>query len=183
MLNKKIKGYLMIEVLILLVIFAALGITLYQLSMKSNSAANNSNFRSIALQIANETFDKMKSNQSGSIAGLYLTYSGGASVGSFADGNCKAVNYNITHTETQCNYSNMAKDDLIEIQRSVQNLLPQGEVFICKDSARSLGTPSNPNCDDTGTDYVVKIFWKDRTSKDINQNDGYSQVVMGGSSQ
>lgn len=183
MLNKKNKGFLMIEVLILLVIFSVLGITLYQLSMKSNSAANNSNYRAIALQIANETFDKMKSNQSASIAGLYLTYSSGSSIGTFADGNCKAVNYNVIHTEGQCNYSTMAKDDLIEIQRTVQNLLPQGEIFICKDSARSLGTPSNPNCDDSGTDYVVKIFWKDRTSKDINQNDGYSQVVIGGSSQ
>lgn len=183
MLNNKIKGYLMIEVLILLVIFASLGITLYQLSMKSNSSANNSNYRSIALQIANEAFDKMKSNQSASIAGLYLTYVGGADVGSYIDGNCKAVNYNVVHTESVCNYSNMAKDDLIEIQRSVQNLLPQGEIFICKDSARSLGTPSNPNCNDSGNDYVIKIFWKDRTSKDLNQNDGYSQIVMGGTSQ
>jgi type IV pilus modification protein PilV len=182
MLNNKIKGYLMIEVLILLIIFASLGITLYQLSMKSNTAANNSNYRAIALQIANEAFDKMKSNQSATLAGLYLTYSGGVTVGSFADNNCKAVNYNVTHTEATCNYSKMATDDLIEMQRSVQGLLPQGQIFICKDSARSLGNPTNPNCDDAGNDYVVKIFWKDRTSKDINQNNGFSQVVMGGSS-
>lgn len=177
---KKNSGFLMVEVLILLVIFASLGITLYQLAMKSNSAANNANSRAIALQIANETFDKIKANQSGAIAGLYTTFSGGATTGAIADSSCKAVSYNVTHTETVCNYTNMAKDDLMEIQRTVQGLLPQGVFVICKDSVKSQGTPSNPNCDDAGNDLVIKIFWKDRTSKDMNNNDGYSQLILSG---
>lgn len=179
MLNKN-SGYLIVEVLVLLVIFAALGITLYQFSMKSNAAANNANTRSIAIQIANEVFDKIKANQSGAIAGLYTTYSGGANIGAIADSSCKAVSYNVSHPETVCNYTNMAKDDLMEIQRSVAGLLPQGSFVICKDSLKSQGTPTNPNCNDSGTDLVVKIFWKDRTSKDIGTNSGYSQVILGG---
>lgn len=177
---KKNNGFLMIEILILLIIFAALGITLYQMAMKSNAAANNANTRAIAIQIANETFDKIKANQSGALAGLYTTFSGGTATGSIADSSCKAVSYNVIHTESTCNYTNMAKDDLMEIQRSVQGLLPQGAFVICKDSSKSQGTPTSPNCDDSGTDLVVKIYWKDRTSKDINNNSGYSQVILGG---
>lgn len=179
MLNKN-KGYLMIEVLVLLIIFASLGITLYQLSMKSNSSANNANTRAIAIQIANEAFDKIKANQSGAIAGLYTTFSGGAATGTIADNSCKAVSYNVTHAESSCTYANMAKDDLMEMQRTVQGLLPQGAFVICKDSSKSQGTPSSPNCNDAGTDLIIKIFWKDRTSKDINNNSGYSQVILGG---
>lgn len=179
MLNKN-SGYLIVEVLVLLVIFAALGITLYQFSMKSNAAANNANTRAIAIQIANEVFDKIKANQSGAIAGLYTTYAGGGNIGAIADSSCKAVSYSVSHPETVCNYTNMAKDDLMEIQRTVAGLLPQGSFVICKDSLKSLGTPTNPNCNDSGTDLVVKIFWKDRTSKDIGRNNGYSQVILGG---
>lgn len=177
---KKNKGYLMIEILILLIIFASLGVTLYQLSMKSNSAANNTNTRAIAMQIANEAFDKMKANQSGVLSGLYLTYSGGSATGTIADSSCKAVSYNVTHAESACSFTNMAKDDLMEIKRSVEGLLPQGAFVICKDSARSQGTPTAPNCNDSGTDLTIKIFWKDRSSKDMNNNDGYSQVILGG---
>lgn len=174
------KGYLMIEVLILLIIFATLGITLYQLSMKSNSSTNNTNVRAIAIQIANEAFDKMKANQSAVLDGKYITYSGGAVVGTISDNSCKAVNYNEVNTEAVCDYTEMAQDDLMEITRSVAGLLPQGEFVICNDSARSQGTPTNPNCNDTGTDLTIKIFWKDRTSKDLNNNGGYSQVILGG---
>lgn len=178
---KKKNGYLMIEILILLIIFAALGITLYQLAMKSNSSASNANSRAIALEIANETFDKIKANQSGALDGLYITFSGGSPTGTIADSSCKAVSYNVVHTESSCNYKNMAQDDLMEIQRTVQGSLPQGAFVICKDSSKSQGTPTNPNCDDSGTDLVVKIFWKDRTSKDLNNNNGYSQLILGGS--
>lgn len=177
---RKNQGYLMVEILVLLMIFASLGITLYQLSMKSSSASNNTNTRAIALQIANEALDKLKANQSGALSGLYITNLGGVSVGSISDNSCKAVNYNISHTEALCNYTNMAKDDLIEIQRSVQNLLPQGAFVICKDSLRAKGTPTNPNCNDSGNDFTIKIFWKDRISKDMNNNNGYSQVILGG---
>lgn len=180
MLKNNNKGYLMIEILVLLIIFASLGITLYQLSMKSNSATNNTNTRAIAIQIANEAFDKMKANQSAVLAGQYITHSGGAASGTISDNSCKAVNYNVAHTEAVCNYTNMARDDLMEITRSVAGLLPQGEFVICKDSARSQGTPTNPNCNDAGTDLTIKIFWKDRTSKDLNNNNGYSQVILGG---
>lgn len=181
MLNKnKNKGYLMIEILILLIIFASLGITLYELSMKSNSSANNTNTRAIAMQIANEAFDKMKANQSAALEGLYTTHSGGIPTGAIADSSCKAVNYNSSHTEVNCSYKDMAKDDLIEITRTVQGLLPQGSFVICKDASRSLGTPDSPNCDGTGNDFTIKIFWKDRTSKDMKNNDGYSQVILGG---
>lgn len=176
----KNKGFLMIEILILLVIFSIIGITLYEFSTKSSSSINNNQYRTVAISLANEAFEKMRANQSGLNNGLYLTYFNDAAIGTKVDNSCKEVNYNVIHAASACSYSKLAQDDLIELDRAVGDMLPQGKIFICKDSVKSLGNQTDPNCDDQGDDYVVKIFWKDATSKSINQNNGFSQVIVGG---
>jgi type IV pilus assembly protein PilV len=177
--NKKKNGYLMIEILITLIIFSLVTIGLFALQMKTTSVASSSSLRSSALSYANEMLDKMRANKTALMANSYLTYTGGAAIGSLADNSCKAVNYNITHTEAFCSSSQMAQDDLQEFQRQISLTLPQGAFVICNDSNAGLGTPTAPNCNDAGTDYVIKIFWKDSSSKSLNTNSGYSQVVLG----
>lgn len=177
MLKIKTKGYLMVEILIALVIFSIAIIALLSLQLVSNSGSQSSSTRLMANNYAYDMIDKMRSNQSAVIAGLYLNYNIGTNAGT--DNNCRSINFNTLHTAVNCNSAQIAQDDLKEFSNQITSTLPQGKAVICLDSKKNQGTPTIPNCDGLGNEYVIKIYWKDRLSKLLNKNDGFSQVIIG----
>jgi type IV pilus assembly protein PilV len=170
---KKSNGYLMIEVLIATLVFAMVSATLLLLQIKTTGSSSNSSNRTMAVAYANELADKMRANRNGAISGYY-------NAGVKANNSCKVVNYStVSSSVSSCTTQQMAQDDLMETNSSVTNTLPAGNFVVCLDSAKSLGTPTAPNCDGAGSEYVIKIFWKDSSSKLLGINSGYAQATVG----
>lgn len=157
--------------MISIIVFSVAMIGLMALQVVSMSSAQSSGYRMTATSYAYDLIDKMKSNKDAVTAGTYLT-------GSYSNNSCRSVNYNTVNTVVACNSTQMAKDDLQEFYSEVASL-PNGQAVVCLDSQQSPGTPTAPNCDGLGNDYVIKIFWKDSRSQLIGTNSGYSQLVVG----
>lgn len=170
-LNKK-NGFLMIEVLISLIIFSICLIGLLALQVSSYASTQGASTRSIATNYANDFMDKARANKDGFINGSYTSLSA-------ANNSCRSVSYNTINSVTTCTSNQMAQDDLNELTNEVKGL-PQGAVVVCNDSSLAQGTPTTPNCNNTSGYLTVKIFWKDKNSKFMGTNSGYSQVIVGG---
>lgn len=165
-------GFLMVEVLVSFIIFSICMIGLMQLQTKSMTSGQSAQLRTMASNYAYDMLDKMRGNRDGVLAGYYISMEG-------LNKNCRSVNFNTSNSSViNCNIAQLAQDDLKEFQSQVATL-PQGQSVICKDSSRAQGTPTAPNCDNTGDDYVIKVFWKDINSKTTGENSGYSQVILG----
>jgi type IV pilus assembly protein PilV len=171
--SKNTKGYLMIEVLVALIIFSVSLISLLALQLNSYSATQSASYRNIATNYANDFLDKMRANKDSVINGTYITVNP-------ANNNCRSVNFNSINAYTSCTSTQMAQDDLLELNSQVAASLPQGVAVVCLDSSQAQGTPTAPNCDGLGNMYAIKIFWKDSRSKLLNTNSGFSQVIIGG---
>lgn len=169
----KQNGFLMIEVLIALIIFSICLIGLLALELNSYASTQGASSRSIATNYANDFMDKVRANKDGFINGSYTSLSA-------ANNSCRSVSYNTINTATACTSNQMAQDDLNELINEVKNSLPQGAVVVCNDSSLAQGTPTAANCNNTAGYIAVKIFWKDKNSKFMGLNSGYSQVIVGG---
>jgi type IV pilus assembly protein PilV len=167
------RGYLMVEVLVCLLIFSTAMIALIALQLNAFTSNQSASNRAIAINYANDLLEKMRANKEGVINGSYVSLAP-------SNGKCRSVNFNTTNTAIDCVSSVMAQDDLTEFNSQVASSLPRGKGIVCIDSAQSKGTPTNPNCDNLGNTHVIKIFWRDKSSKDLGRNNGYSQVVIGG---
>lgn len=170
--KKKKNGYLMIEVLVSLIIFSTSLISLLSLQLSSYTSSQSAGYRSIATNYANDLLEKMRANKDSVLNGSYTSATA-------TNNNCRSVNFNTTNTVADCTSTLMAQDDLKEFTTQVAANLPQGSGVVCLDSSQAQGTPSAPNCDGLGKNYVIKIFWKDNASKALNKNSGYSQVIIG----
>lgn len=168
---KKEKGYLMIEILVLVLIFSVAIITLTALQTKSYTGVNSANYRGMAVNYSQNLLDKIRANKTGMTTGAYLA-------GVTNNNKCQSYNFNVINSVISCNSTQLAQDDLYEFNSVVTNTLPSGAWVLCIDSSNSQGTPTTPNCDGIGNNYVIKVFWKDKLSKSINQNNGYSQVII-----
>lgn len=165
------NAYIMIETLIAIIVFSVAMIGLLSLQLVSLNSTQSSGNRVSATNYAYDLVDKMRSNQDGAGFDYYIA-------GVKANNSCRATNYNTTNTVINCNSQQMAQDDLQEFFSEVATL-PNGTAIVCLDSQKSQGTPTAPNCDGLGTAVVIKIFWKDSSSKAIASNDGFSQLIVG----
>ena len=165
------NAYIMIETLIAIIVFSVAMIGLLSLQLVSLNSTQNSGNRVTATNYAYDLIDKMRSNQDGAGFDYYLA-------GVKANNGCRATNYNTTQSTVNCNSQQMAQDDLQEFFAQVASL-PNGQAIVCLDSQKSPGTPTSPNCNNLGTAVVIKIFWKDSSSKAIASNEGFSQLIVG----
>ena len=165
------NAYIMIETLIAIIVFSVAMIGLLSLQLLSLNSTQSSGNRVFATNYAYDLVDKMRSNQDGSGLDYYIA-------GVKANNSCRVTNYNTKNTVANCSSQQMAQDDLQEFFSEVASL-PNGKAVVCLDSQRSQGTPTSPNCDGLGTAVVIKIFWKDSSSKSLATNDGFSQLIVG----
>ena len=114
--SKKQSGFSMIEILVSILILAIglLGVaSLQTLSVKSST---NSNLRGMALYLANNMADRMRSNPAGANSGHYDSMEGKASY------NCSSA----------CNPAEIASNDKNEWDDLVTNGLPDGEADLSR---------------------------------------------------
>ena len=158
LLNMRIKGFSLLEVLVSLFVFSIgmLGLAGMQItSMKNSTSAH---MRTTAMILANDIADKMRANVVA--AGNYI-YTGGAYPPQ--DTNCE--------TTAGCTPTAMADNDVFNWLTDVGNSLPNASAQICRDNDPEVPNPGQalPNiaCTGNATDpMVVYIDWND------NKDDG-----------
>jgi type IV pilus assembly protein PilV len=154
--SRRVKGFTLLEVLISLVViaFGLLGVAgLQVMALKNNQTAA---FRNVAILVANDMIDRMKSNYQGVISGNY--HLPAAADYTTAVANC-------TNT-TGCTASDLANNDASEWSQIVAANLPGGLGVVCLDSTPDDGTSNAAAaCDNSGVRYVIKVWWLDDRSR------------------
>lgn len=147
------QGYSLIEVMLTVVILsiglAALGL------LQVNNVQNtyNANNRSAAATAAADMADRIRANLVAYENGLFSNIDTGS------DNNCAAG-----AGTTECNFTQMAQDDLNQWLTNLANILPAGQGIICVDNGiTDDGVPGAPACSGTGN-TVVKVFWRESAS-------------------
>jgi type IV pilus assembly protein PilV len=148
------RGFTMLEVLISLLVmaFGLLGVAgLQAFSLKSNQTASQ---RLIAATLTTDVIDRMKSNYQGTVNGNYNQPNGD----SYTVKNASCLQ------AAGCAPDQLALNDLAEWSDLVAGALPNGRGIVCLDDSPNDGVDvANPQCNASGTIYVVKIFWSERS--------------------
>jgi len=141
----------MISVLVLSV--GLLGLAALQVTALQN---NQSAFmRSQVSAMAYDIADRMREN----IA---------AANGNFYDPAMAALRSNCD-TTAGCTPQEMAQNDLAIWNDAISSYLPMGQGFVCLDSTPLDGNDyGNPQCDGTGNQFAIKIWWDDDRDGLIN---------------
>jgi len=142
------SGFSLIEVLVSALILAIglVGVAgLQAVSLKNNQSTF---MRSQAAALAYDLADRMRANVPGATAGAYDPSAAALSSG------CNTV--------SGCTPVALAAHDIAEWNALIAAYLPLGQGFVCIDSTPNDGTGTgNPQCDGTGTQFSVKIWWDD----------------------
>jgi type IV pilus assembly protein PilV len=176
------RGFTLIEVLITIIISAIglLGLAKLQaLTLKNNNA---SQFRSVAIQLGSDAFERMRGNQNGVNGKFY-----DLPVVTKTDVKYKSAVAACQDAALDCNPDERAKTDVDEMMKQAMRVLPNGAIIICIDS----GTGPEPiydgknishGCDGLGTAHAVKVFWLDDRSSRTNtlSSANYASFVVRG---
>jgi type IV pilus assembly protein PilV len=157
---KQQAGFTLVEILVSIVIGAIglMGVARLQLvTMQNNSA---SQFRSIAIQIASDMFERMRSNQESVNSGAYNQPATSATATAYTT---------LCASTGTCPTTERAASDLAEGMAQARAVLPGGVIIVCIDSgsgspASYNGVVIDPQCDGIGNTHAVKVFWQDDRS-------------------
>ena len=154
------SGFTLIEVLIAAVI-VAIGLSgMVALQLKAHHYNRASNIQSHATILAHDMIERVRANPVGLNNGSYHLPT--------------ATQHTNCFTTTGCSPTDMAQNDMYEWAgngvHSVPNTLPLGLATICKDTTPNDGTISdgvisNTGCDNNGSVYAIKIWWKDNDTE------------------
>lgn len=149
------RGFTLIEVLVsgLILAIGLVGVAgLQAFALKNNQSAF---MRSQATALAYDLADRMRSNVAGANSGSYAPASAALVSGCSSTGGCSPAQ--------------MAHHDLAEWNNSITTYLPMGQGFVCIDSTPNDGADAaDPQCDGTGTQFSIKIWWDDDRDGAIN---------------
>jgi type IV pilus assembly protein PilV len=159
-------GFTMLEVLISIVViaFGMLGIAGLQAYALKNS--QGASLRSIATVLASDMIDRMQANPVAATDGMYNEKGAGV-----------AVLVPACLSAAGCtNPTQLASHDLAEWKATVAAALPKATAIVCIDSTIGADTGKDPGdksiCDNTGTQYVIYIWWSDDRNRGATTNIG-----------
>ncbi|MFZ6774459.1 type IV pilus modification protein PilV [Undibacterium sp. SXout7W] len=162
--NSQTQGFSLIEVLIAIFVVALGVIGAAGLQLTSIRTSQQSSFKSVAVQLANELADKMRSNDAqmklSDSSNLFLKINYNSSV----DATPSAPTLCYT-SAANCTAADIANADIYEWLMRVKNTLPGGRVLVCRDSApydnvqKSLTWTCTP---DANAGLTIKIGWKSK---------------------
>jgi len=149
------SGFTLIEVLVSVIVLSIglVGVaTLQAVSLQNNQSAF---MRSQASALAYDLADRMRSNVLTADSNLYDPGT--------------AATITTCKTAVGCTPQQLAQNDLAEWNAAIGTYLPMGEGFVCIDSTPNDGADAtSPECDGTGTQLSVKIWWDDDRDGAIN---------------
>ena len=152
---KQQSGFTLVEVLVSTVVLSIglVGVAgLQAVSLNNNQSAF---MRSQASVLAYDLADRMRSNVTGATSNFY-------------DPTNPTVTANCS-TTIGCTPQQMALDDLADWNADLATYMPLGQGFVCIDSTPIDGTSfADPQCDGTGTQFSIKVWWDDNRDGVIN---------------
>lgn len=180
--NTKIQGFNLFEVMIALVIFSIGLLGLASLQTTGLKLSHDSMLRSIAQTKAMDMADRIRSNQAAADLGTTSPYNNptGSETGIPA---CIGKNSTGGAANTQCTAAQMASQDFYDWNSQIQGrtatawhpaysaALPNGQGIVCIDSTPDDGTAANPQCDGILTNpnnviFTIKMWWTERKDED-----------------
>lgn len=162
------RGFSLIEMLASAIILAVGLLGLASLHFEALKKSNESFYKSIASIQANDLIDRMRSNMDAAEQGFYVTVN--RQIPSTHNLNCLGGVANADgltgggarqFADSNCDFQQIADQDLFEWTTSVKNLLPTGNAAVCRSSSPGkIG--ETLTCDNRGNLYVLSITWRDK---------------------
>lgn len=158
------KGFSLIEVLIAIFVLALGVIGAAGLQLAALRTSQQSNFQTVATQLATELSDKMRANDTqmklGDATNLFLkiNYNSATDPAPTSPGLCYAKTAN-------CNATELASADIYELLTRVRTALPGGRIIVCRDATpfdSAKKTLTWACKDDANAGLTVKIGWKSK---------------------
>ena len=159
-------GYILVEALITVLIFAIGLLGVVGLQAVALSSSSISNMRTEATVLAIDMSDRMRANRAAADGTLGAGNDGAAP----AANACRSIYAaEVEGAPAACTPAELAADDMFDWLDQVQQSLPAGEGTVCIDSTPDDGDDSaDPECDGLGDAYAIKIWWNQRATRDLD---------------
>jgi type IV pilus assembly protein PilV len=159
-------GYILIEALITILIFAIGLLGVVGLQAVALSSSSLSTMRTEATVLAADMADRMRANRAAADGTVGAGYDGAAP----AANACRTVYAaDVEGSPVACTPEELAADDLFDWLDQVEQSLPAGEGIVCIDSTPDDGDEAaDPECDGVGNAYAIKIWWRQRSTRDVD---------------
>ncbi len=164
-------GFSLVEVMLAILVIGVAGLGAAALSLSALRESSESNSRAVAVELASDLMERIKSNPT-QLASVYIPGASSAvteTTGGF-DGACFAAG---------CTPAARAQHDLREWAMQVRKRLPNSAAVLCRTASPSLGQPGAPLCDASPTSnnpLVLKFWWDERGV--LDNNAGGTAVVQ-----
>ncbi len=159
-------GYILIEALITMLIFAIGLLAVVGLQAVALSSSSVSNKRTDATVLAIDMADRMRANRGAADGTPGVGYDGVAPAASA----CRSIYAaNVEAAPAACTPAQLAADDMFDWLDQVQQTLPAGEGVVCIDSTPDDGNDAaDAECDGAGDAYAIKVWWSQRATRDLD---------------
>lgn len=159
-------GYILIEALITVLIFAIGLLGVVGLQAVALSSSSISNMRTEATVLAIDMADRMRANRGAADGTVGAGYDGAGP----AANACRSVYAgDVEAAPLACTPEELAADDMFDWLDQVQRSLPAGEGVVCIDSTPDDGDDAgDADCDGLGDAYAIKIWWSQRATRDLD---------------
>lgn len=159
-------GYILVESLITILIFAIGLLGVVGLQAVALSSSSVSNMRTEATVLAADMADRMRANLAAADGSTGAGYDGATPT----DRSCRSVYAaSVASSPGACTAAELAEDDLFDWLAQVAQSLPAGEGVVCIDSTPDDGTEAaDPECDGVGDAYAIKVWWSQRATRDMD---------------
>ncbi len=159
-----VRGYVLVEALITVLIFAIGMLGVVGLQTVALSSTSISNQRSEATVLALDMADRMRANLGAADGTPGVGYDDPAP----ANNSCRSVYAaSVVGVPAACTPEQLAADDMLDWQDQIQQSLPGGDGAVCLDNTPNDGTAAAPACDGAGNAYAVKVFWDQRATRGV----------------
>jgi type IV pilus assembly protein PilV len=159
-------GYILVETLITILIFAIGLLGVVGLQAVALSSSSISNMRTEATVLAADMADRMRAN----LAAADGTSGAGYDAATPASNACRSIYAaDVEGSPGACTAEELAADDMFDWLAQVAQSLPAGEGVVCIDSTPDDGADAaTPECDGVGDAYAVKVWWSQRSTRDLD---------------
>ena len=157
--KRRNQGFTLIEVLIAIVIFSIGLLGIASLQIAGMRFTHGSQLRSVATLQAESIADLMRANEFGVRNGFYNKALTGM-----------PTSFTVDCSTTVCTSQDRADFDLVTWNQTTtgqpnqanDQVLPQGEGIVCRDSTPNDGISTAWDCDNLGSIFAIKIEWAER---------------------
>jgi type IV pilus assembly protein PilV len=149
---RRASGFTLIEGLVTIVVLSIGVLALMNLQLRTLADSRIASMRNVATQLAYNLADQIRSNEAALAAGVYKT-------------NLAAKSIATCFTAVGCSSQEMAQASFQAWLDDTNAALPSGTGTVCIDSTPNDGLPTAPACDNSGTTYVIKVWWREGQAK------------------